>query len=196
MRLIFTFVLFIAQFANAQNFDALKPGMSFSEFRRLQPNAQIKIPNAPANDKANQAYEISNFTPAGRVVLIFLNDYALNHALISEFQQRLLLSATEGERKSARRSIAEYEKLAARPFADQLLLTSIIWIPHVAMPLRKAFERYGQHTGDGINKVDGNVYIHWNNRILGYPTADGKGIRYFEFALTNPKSDQFGAFDK
>jgi hypothetical protein len=45
MRLIFTFVLFIAQFANAQNFDALKPGMSFTEFRRANPGAQIKIPN-------------------------------------------------------------------------------------------------------------------------------------------------------
>jgi hypothetical protein len=196
MRLIFTFVLFIAQFANAQNFDALKPGMSFTEFRRANPGAQIKIPNSPATDKTNQAYEISNFTPAGRVVLIFLNEYALNHALISEFQQRLLLSATDSERSSARQSIAKFEKLAARPFTDQLLLSSIIWMPNTPMPLRKAFERYGQHTGDGINKVDGNVYIHWNNRILGYPTVDGKGIRYFEYSLTNPKSDQFKSFDK
>ena len=194
MRLIFIFVLLIAQLANAQNFDDLKPGMSFTEFRRTNPSAKIKIPNSPATDKANQAFEITNFSPAGRVVLIFLNEYALNHALVSEFQQRLLLSATESERSSAHQSIAKFEKLAARPFADQLLLTSIIWMPHTPMPLRKAFERYGWHTGDGFNKVDGKPYIHWNHRILGYPTADGKGIRYFEYALTVPKSDQHRLF--
>jgi hypothetical protein len=194
MRLIFTFVLFIAQFANAQNFDALKPGMSFSEFRRLYPKAQIKVPSFPTPDKANQAYEFINFTPAGKVVLIFLNDYALHHSLISEEQQRLLLATAESDRISARQSIAKLEKQTTRPFGDQLLLTSIVWMPHKPMRLREAFDRYGQHTGDGFNKVDGSVYIHWNNRILGYPTADGKAIRYFEYALTVPKSDQHRLF--
>lgn len=189
MRLFFTFVLLIAQHAFAFDFTHLHSGMSFADVKNLYPNAHFQIASLEFPDKNRQYFNITNIQHDGMTVFVFLNGYLTDHAAISEYKQKILVSPRT-KHAEFEKGINRFGRSASRPFQEQLLLSSVIWKPNTPMPLGQVFKQFGMSDGgDGISTIHRAPFIRWKKGIDGYPAANGKAISFFEFWFSNPPSE-------
>jgi len=188
MRLFFTFVLLIAQHTFASEFSHLQSGMSFTDVQKHYPKAQFELTSTPIPDKTHQYFNIKNSPHEGQVVFIFLNGYLIDHAAISEFEQKILVTPS-AQHASLRESINRLKQITSRPFKDQLLLASIVWEPSRPVMLGQAFKQYGSPDSDGIDKFTKRPFIRWKKGIDAFPTSSGAAINHFEFWFTRPLSE-------
>lgn len=183
MRLFFTFVLLIAQHTLASDFNHLSGGMTFSEVQKYYPKSKLDLLSVPIPDRKHQYFQIKKSQHDGYVIFVFLNGYLIDHAAISEFEQKLL-TAPSDEHAALKESIDRFKKSTSRPFKDQLLLASIIWKPNRSITPKQALKQYGPSDSESTNKLTHERFIRWNKGVDAYLTSDAKAISHFEFWFT------------
>ena len=188
MRLIFTFVLLIAQHALASEFTHLSGGMNFSEVQKHYPKSKLGPLSVPVPDKKHQYFQIKNSQHDGYVIFVFLNGYLIDHTAISEFEQKLLVEPS-AQHAAIKESINRFKQSTSRPFEDQLLLSSVIWYPRKPISIGHALQKYGEPDSNGVNKISKKAYIRWSKGIDAFPTPSGKDIIHFEFWFTRPLAE-------
>jgi len=189
MRILLTFALLIAQVVYATDFSEMHAGMSFTDVQKAYPTARFEITSPQPIDKTYQTYELKRSKHPGRIVLTFLNGYAVDHFAISEFEQKLMLATRESEKAKYRENIQNFKKSVERPLKDQLLLHSFIWQPIEPLPINQVIKTYGPPEGDGFDKALNAAYIRWKDGVFGYPAPSGKGISFFEYRYATSKPE-------
>jgi hypothetical protein len=157
--------------------------MTFSEVQKHYPESKIDLLSTPIPDKKHQYFQINKSQHDGYVIFVFLNGYLIDHAAISEFEQKLL-TAPSAEHTALKESVNRFKKSTSRPFKDQLLLASIIWKPNRSMSLKQVLKQNGPSDSESTNKLTHERFIRWNKGVDAYFTSDEKSILYFEFWFT------------